>query len=116
MEPPRPLTRSPMTIHPHGTDYWMKMPTEKLQAALSVEPEDGGNSQVIKAILETRNTGQIAKAMIAVSESNRALTEELQKITAQNEATSKRLGRVTVTVSILAAVTVISALIAILRK
>lgn len=112
----RSFTRSPMSIQPHGTDYWMKLPTEKLQAALSIEPEDGGNAQVIKAILETRNTGQIAKAMLAVSESNRALTEELQRITAQNDATSQRLGRITVTVSILAAVTVLGATVALLRR
>ena len=116
MDLPRSLTRSPMSIHPHGTDYWMKMPTEKLQAALSVEVGDGGNAQVIKAILETRNSGQIAKAMVAVAESNRALTEELQKISARNEATSLRLGRITITVSVLAALAAIGAILAVLRR
>jgi CHASE3 domain sensor protein len=105
-----------MSIHPHATEYWLKMPTEKLQAALSTEAEDGANIKVIKAILETRNSGQIAKAMITVSESNRALTEELKKIAARNEATSARLGRVTITVSILAAIAAIGAAIAVLRK
>ena len=105
-----------MSIHPHGTDYWLKMPTEKLQAALSSEPEDGGNAKVIKAILETRNSGQIAKAMVAISESNRAMMEELQRISARNEATSQRLGRVTITVSVLAAIAALGAIIAVLRR
>ena len=105
-----------MSIHPHAAEYWLKMPTEKLQAALSSEPEDGGNSKVIKAILETRNSGQIAKAMLAVTESNRALAEELRKVTARNDAISKRVGRVTITVSLLAAIAAVGASIALLRR
>jgi CHASE3 domain sensor protein len=116
MEHPGTLSRPTMSIQPHGSDYWLKMPTEKLHAALSTELEDGGNAKVIKAILDTRNSGQIAKAMLAVAESNRALTEELDKIAARNQATSERLGRITITVSILAAVAAIGALIAVLRK
>jgi seryl-tRNA synthetase len=92
------------------------MPTEKLQAALSSEPDDGGNSKIIKTILETRNSSQIAKAMLAVTESNRTLAEELRKVTARNDAISKRVGRVTITVSLLAAIAAVGASIALLRR
>jgi hypothetical protein len=105
-----------MSIHPHAAEYWMKMPTEKLQEALSSEAEDGGNSKVIRAILDTRNSSQIARAMMAVTESNRALVEEIRQIAIRNQSTSVRLGRITIWLSILATVTGLGAWVAILLK
>ena len=105
-----------MSIHPQPPEYWLKMPTEKLQEALSNEADDGGNAKVIRAILDTRNSGQIAKAMMAVTESNRALVEEIKQIAIRNQSTSVRLGRLTIALSILATVTGLGAWVAILLK
>jgi hypothetical protein len=105
-----------MSIHPHAAEYWMKMPTEKLQEALSTEADDGGNAKVIRAILDTRNSSQIARAMMAVSESNRALTEEIKQVAVRNETTSVRLGRITIALSILATIAALGSWVAVLLK
>jgi len=115
MDETRSFTRSPMSIHPLGGD-WLKMPTERLQAALAAEPEDSGNAKVIRSVLEARSTAQMAKTLATVAESNRALTEQLKKISARNEATSRRLGRITFTLFLLAAIAVGGAVFVGLRK
>lgn len=115
MDEPRSFTRSPMSLNPHAGD-WLKMPTEKLEAALAAEPPDSGNARTIKSILDSRNAAQVAKALAAVADQNRAMTEELQKIATQNSATSKRLARVAVIVSVLTVIAVIAAVICVLRR